>query len=1068
MNARIRPLLVALVALALLAPAPLLAQFGKNKVQYDTFDWKTLETEHFLIHFYPQEERAIYEAARMAERAYGRLARVFNHSFTDKKPIILYASHSDFQQTNVFQFDISEGLGGVTEGLRDRIVMPFTGSMREFEHVLTHELVHSFQYDILRLGALSRGANPFANQPPLWFFEGMAEYLSQGRITSHAAMWLRDGALSGYVVPIEELSLAGDQRVYQHGAGIWYYIGKKYGDEKIGEIMQKIPIVGYREAFESSLNMSLEELSEQWLDAVRRTYFPAIAKLEPPREVGKRLTDHRRDKANFHLAPTLSPDGTRVAFLSDRDFYQDLFLADARTGKVLKKLVAGNRSESFETLRFLSAGLGFSTDGQYLAFTAKAGAEDALYILRVKDEDIVGEHRFGLEGVLTPSWSPDGRQIVFAGLDGGITDLYVVNRDGSGLRRLTDDVYTEMHPAWSPDGDRIAFMTDRGPGTNLSLLEFGEPAIGIYDLASGAIELLPDQAGKNINPQWSPDGRALAYISDRTGVSNIFLQELPAEGRPGALYQLTNILTGVTGIVENQPAFSWSADGSAIVFSAYDNAGWDLYRLEDPRALAREPFVPTRAPEAQLDLVLEPPFPRPVVAEEEDEDRLVAAGDLPGDAEEQQAPRQGVPSRSIYLGRDTEEVADTTLAAERRVRRPGEPVDVAALLEDPTINLPDTSRFDVRDYRVKLQPDVLARPSVGYIQGEGAFGASTINFSDILGNHQLGFSAAIYGSVTESDLFVRYLNLAKRTNWGVSAFQFRNDFNSLLADPTSGFGNSFLARSDIYRGGQLFVSRPTSRYRRWELGVEATAVDRRLVRFDFFDLTPEVLDNISNEFYASPILAHVYDTALFGWTGPILGTRYRFDVQQTFGDRHYTQLLTDVRKYVRLFDFFTLAGRALYLASYGDFYDVRIRSIGGATLLRGYEYNDFRVIGNQMGLGNLELRFPIAEDFRLGPVLFPPLRGAVFFDAGFAFFSNCPEETDPNFQLCTSREGFQPFRSDPDAPLGFRMNDLRGAYGFGLRTNLFGFAVLKADWAWRTDLAGTGDGEFHFVIAPEF
>jgi outer membrane protein assembly factor BamA len=138
--------------------------------------------------------------------------------------------------------------------------------------------------------------------------------------------------------------------------------------------------------------------------------------------------------------------------------------------------------------------------------------------------------------------------------------------------------------------------------------------------------------------------------------------------------------------------------------------------------------------------------------------------------------------------------------------------------------------------------------------------------------------------------------------------------------------------------------------------------------------------------------------------------------------------------------------------------------------LRGYEYDDIRVIGNQIGVANLELRFPIAESLKLGPVLFPPIRGAAFFDTGFAFFSSCPEETEnSNTAFCQSRDDFRPFRSDPEALLGFRLNDLRGSYGFGLRTNLFGFAVLKADWAWRTDLAGTSpESEFHFVIAPEF
>jgi Tol biopolymer transport system component len=1071
------------IAFALTALGPLAAeaQFGKNKVQYDKFDFKTLETEHFLIYFYPEEERSIYDAARMAERAYGRLSRVFNHTFTDKKPIIIYASHSDFQQTNIFDFEISEGTGGITEGLRDRVVLPFTGSMKEFDHVLTHELTHSFQYDIMRLGALSRGANPFSNQPPLWFMEGMAEYLSLGDVGPLSAMWLRDGSLTGYLPTLTELSYAQDIRVYRYGQAILYFIGKKFGDEKIGEIMQKVPIVGFQEAVASSLSLSVDELSAQWLESVRRTYFPSIARYARAQDVGKRLTDHDKEKASFNLAPALSPDGKQVAFLSDRNYFQDLFLADAETGKVKKKLVSGNRTESFETLRFLSAGLAFSHDGQYLAFTAKAGAQDALYVMRLKGTKIVGRFRFKLEGVLTPSWSPDDSKIVFAGLDGGATDLFIVDRNGQNLRRLTDDTYMERDPVFSPDGRQIAFTTDRGPETDLEKLAFGQSVIGIYDVDQGSIKLLPEQSGKNINPQWSPDGKAIAYISDRTGISNIFLQTLEGPAQPadssaapreaeapaGTVYQLTNLLTGVTGIVEAQPAFSWSADGSAIVFSGFDRAGWDLYRIDDPRQLAVAPFDTTNARRGPLELVIGGPFANVTLPVPETDKEKAKR-----EKEREETPTSQLPARSVYIGglRGAPAVADSTQVADRqRVRAPGESVDVAALLGDPSVSLPDTSRFAVRDYKIKLQPDVVARPRVGYIEGSGAYGGSTITFSDILGNHQLGIAAAIYGDVTESDIFLQYISLARRTNWGVSVFQFRYDFNSLFTG--AGVGNlpGYMVRSDIYRGAQFFLSRPSNRFRRWEVGVEATYVDQRVVQFDFFDLSGDVVGDLGDEFYVSPIVAHVFDNTLFGSTGPVQGTRYRLDLQRPIGDRNYTQILTDFRKYWKLPGPLTLAQRALYIGNFGDFNDIRVRSFGGATLFRGFEYNDGRLIGNQLGLLNTEVRFPILESPRIGPVIFPPIHASLFFDTAFGYFSSCPDNPlDPNFAFCESRSTFQPFRSDPEAPLGFRLNDLRGAYGFGLATNLFGFAIVRASAAWLTDLAGTGPTQFQIVLAPEF
>ena len=80
-------------------------------------------------------------------------------------------------------------------------------------------------------------------------------------------------------------------------------------------------------------------------------------------------------------------------------------------------------------------------------------------------------------------WSRDGKQLVFTGYDGGISDLFIVNRDGSDLRRLTNDKYADLHPVWSPDGRTIAFATDRGPGTDFRTL-----AVGNFRLAGGILD----------------------------------------------------------------------------------------------------------------------------------------------------------------------------------------------------------------------------------------------------------------------------------------------------------------------------------------------------------------------------------------------------------------------------------------------------------------------------------------------------------------------------------------------------------------------------------------------------
>ena len=122
--------------------------FGRNKVQYENFDFEVMRTDHFDIHFYPEARDAVEETARMAERWYARLSRIFNHELSGRQTIILYADHPDFEQTTVLGGAIDEGTGGVTEAFKRRVVLPMAGSLKETDHVLGHELVHAFQFDI--------------------------------------------------------------------------------------------------------------------------------------------------------------------------------------------------------------------------------------------------------------------------------------------------------------------------------------------------------------------------------------------------------------------------------------------------------------------------------------------------------------------------------------------------------------------------------------------------------------------------------------------------------------------------------------------------------------------------------------------------------------------------------------------------------------------------------------------------------------------------------------------------------------------------------------------------------
>src|SRR5215831_1577732 len=295
MRGRIYFFFLASFAALSLHSAPASAQyFGQNKVQYKKLDFQVLKTEHFDIYYYPEERDGIDIAARLAERWHARLERVFEHTLRGRQPLVLYGSHVDFEQTNIIPGDLGEGTGGVTEPLRRRIVLPMGGPLADTDHVIGHELVHAFQFDITTRPDAPPGQNG-AERLPLWFIEGMAEYLSLGPNDSNTAMWLRDAVRASEAESkqsknkLPAIKDLDNPRYfpYRWGQAFWAYVGGRFGDDVIRRMLAMAAAAGDTNvAIERVLGVKTKELSDEWQESIRRTYEPVLASTTPPNEIG--------------------------------------------------------------------------------------------------------------------------------------------------------------------------------------------------------------------------------------------------------------------------------------------------------------------------------------------------------------------------------------------------------------------------------------------------------------------------------------------------------------------------------------------------------------------------------------------------------------------------------------------------------------------------------------------------------------------------------------------------------------------------------------------------------------
>ncbi len=1002
----------------LLAATPAVAQYyGRNKVQTKNLQWQVLTTPHFDIHYYAGAEELAVRASIIAERAYREYADKLDHELGSRVPFILYASHHDFAQTNISDALIGEGTGGFSEPLRNRMVLPYNGSHAEFVHVLRHELVHMFMFDIA-FGSLAKSpaSLPFFNIP-LWFAEGVAEWYSAGW-DGEADMFMRDATLHDYLAPLE---YAGGFMVYKQGQAAMRMISEDYGEEKLVELWRMIGRTrNIRRALSATLGLDMEELDRLYLRHLRARYWPAYGSLEEPADIARRLTDHYEERSGFNQQPAISPDGERIAFVSARDGLPGIYLMSALDGKVERKLVQGYRSGRFESIYGYRSRVAFTADGDRLLFVARSDNVETLHVLDVDRGEIVRSIPLGLDVVRSPASSPTDGVVALVGTRFGRTDLYLLDPEGGDLAgyrlsgapetlpggatlgRLTDDVGDESDPAWSPDGARLAFTFDPraeldfefevGPDGARRLVwarfrdregdgEASPRSLVLLDVADGVRRDLASGDGRWREAVWTGP-RSLVVVDDRSGIDNLAQLRLdPAGAAVDSVRLLTNVVGGVT-----QPAYAPGAD--RLAFAAFRLGGWDIFCADGfmDDWSGREPGGRAPAP-----VILEPP---------------------------------------------------------RLVTRTGPP---------PPVDEPENVGR-VEDYRSRLTMDASRALGGGAIYFSSAVGvgmANVITLSDLLGDHRLSFLLNFYGSFDNSDVAASYTYLKRRIDVSVGVFHFKNYYNSMLTSVGE------LLPDDTFfseRNYGLFAgfSYPLNTFRRIDLELQALNIERTI-----YDLDPSGLflveEDKTTHRLLRPSLSFVHDSAFYGAYGPVTGSRVAASFAPTVAlgsralDRRTATL--DLRRYWLPFRRNSFALRLSGAISEGD--DPRTFVIGGPFTLRGYDFYDFETLsnlaGSRLAMLNLEYRLPLLDAIVFG---WPgrwglgPFGATLFFDAGAAWNGD-----------------FRPFGHDASGNWGFR--DLRGDYGFGIRTRI-GFLPLKFDWARRTDLRRTGDTVFHFSIGPEF
>lgn len=981
----------------------LFAQFGQNKVNYKDTEWFYIQTKHFDIYFTVGGEKIAEFTASASEDALSSIRKDLNYQLNNRVSLIVYNSHNDFQETNVTDEYTGKGTGGFTEPFKNRVVFPFEGSYKKFQHVIAHELVHAIMRDMYFGGTIQNIiAKGITLQVPTWFMEGSAEYLSQGWETN-TDMFIRNSIISETLPDINQLD---GYLAYRGGQSVFRYIADTYGRQKVGEIINKIQNYGNLEqTLKATIGIGLEDLSERWKKSLKKQFWPDIAVKQDPDELSKRLTNNKKIGGFYNTSPVLSPQGDKIAFISDRDIYLDVYIMDAQDGKVLKKIVESGKTTDFEELTVLHPSLTWAPDNKRVALSSKSGGYDVITIIDAETE-ISYELPFKLPGIETINWSRDGNKLTFIAYNSQQSDVYIYDFSTKNLTNLTDDLYSETDPIWTPDGKKIIFSSDRGndlkqtiPTEDFQMFNHPFKHLDLYSInvETKNVERITDwQYSDERSPAVSADGKELLFVSDKNGINNIYRIKIDSlKNHSSAFLKAFPITNSYSDLGQ----LSLSYDGKKLVFAALYNLGYNIFMLNNPFEMKLE-----------TDSLKYTDYMKSIVSAKSSDEEKAALKTISlrdtTDKHDVAITDSTNQKTKIFVGqfeKDKKSINDSTKTDYSKyvfVNDPSES-DSARVEKRNQIfreTLDKNGNFLVNRYKVNFSPDLIYA-NAGYSTLYGLLGTTVLSFSDVLGNHRLIGQTSLQVDIKNSDYGLAYYYLKERVDFGIQAFHTAR----------------FLYR-DSYFGSELY------RFRNFGLiGMASYPLDR-FHRMDFglsvLSVSAENLDNPSvptdNNTYILPSFSFVQDNVLWGYTSPIEGTRYSLTL---FGDPGFTRstqsfysVVFDYRNYFRFwFDngfVFRLSGglsgganaQRFFIGGTENWIN-RSFATGGIPIsnandyafltpalpLRGYDYAE--QLGTKYGLLNLELRLPIIRYLLTGglPLFFQNILGVAFIDAGSAW-----------------------------------------------------------------------------------
>lgn len=1005
-------------------------EFGRLKPQHESFQWQSFQTKHFEVYFHGEGEYIGRYTAQILEESLATIERTLGLLMSKRIPVIVYNSHNQFQQTNAVGTILPRGVSGLTESMKNRIVVPFEGNWNAFRHVLFHELVHACMNDFFFGGTIqSAVSGNMRMEFPTWLSEGLAEYISLQGLDVQTDMFMRDRTVSGAIPDLHRL--AGLEQ-YRIGQMFWWLVAERFGNAKIIELLARLRNINTLDnAFRSTFGVNVKEMSEVFREEMSKLYSKESEQFEDIEKFSRRLTQHTAAHTVYNSSPALSPDGATAAFISGRGGQYGIYTMDIATGTT-DELIRSGRGVDFEELTLLTPALSWNAQSTHIAATAKSGGADAVYLINVRTGD-KEKLPVSFKTISSVAWSPDGQRLALTVVDGIQSDIVIYDVSSQRISKLTDDIFGEYAMVWSPDSKTIFFVSDRGEHlgdgkktTDFNIWEHDVAQSDVYaiDIETLEMQRITAQSGTRITSlAMGQDATKLYVVSDENGIGNIYEWDLTTKTHLAK----TNSLSAIKHI-------SIASDGLRMICSALKQGSDDIFLIADITALSPGNVLePTglRKKERERSSLAEKIVQSMSSATPKPDNPLTGYGVFDLDFTRQRAI---VPNakNSVSTADDARQTATANV-------------------------LVNASELQPQQYVPRLSTDILlSNPTFNTFWGLQLGFQS--QFSDMLGDHVLTVNANVLFNLRNLDIMATYSYLPNVIDYEASAF-----YTNRWAGTLEG------TLSLRFFGAGAKAIMPLTQSKRIEAGANIVNVSYDNLDFPF-------LPSYSR-FLIIPEVKFTHDDAQYAFGAPVSGTRYTVIADAlpalTDGAYQFARIRFDGRAYLPVGEAVILAGRA---AGGGHFGGNPLRFfVGGAENwfntelmngvlpfrrpedlyfnnfvmpLRGWALN--QLSGTKFFAFNGEVRIPAAGLFGRSalPSFVQSLVGTVFTDIGGAW-------TDT----------FQATAQDPFG--GAIPGNLLTSAGIGLRALMFGLP-LKVDVAWANLVARWSEPRWVISLGYDF